>query len=156
MGAGGDVGGEHHGLAVLHLPGDPGMLAGHAHRPVAFLQLRGLIQHHDRPRVTQAGQDEPLQRGQRRRPVPGVLGQQRLHPPRRRMPSPLRQLPARPAVTRLGQQRPDIRERRQPRPGLREHRREQAAQLALKSVQPGAIFYDGTGGHLLILSRHKA
>jgi hypothetical protein len=56
----------------------------------------------------------------------------------------------------LSQQRPDIRERRQPRPGLREHRREQAAQLALKSVQPGTIFYDGTGGHLLILSRHKS
>jgi hypothetical protein len=72
------------------------------------------------------------------------------------MPSPLRQLPARPAITRLGQQRPDIRERRQPRPGLREHRRKQATQLALKSVQPAAIFYDGTGGHLLILSRHKA
>ena len=132
------------------------MLASHAHRPVAFLQLRGLIQHHDRPRVTHPGQDEPLQRGQRRRPVLGVLGQQRLHPPRRGMPSPLGQLPARPAITQLGQQRPDIRERRQPRPGLREHRREQTAQLTLKSAQPGAIFYDGTGGHLLILSRHKA
>jgi hypothetical protein len=94
MGAGGDVGGEHHGPAVLHLPGDPGTLAGHAQRPVAFLQLRGLIQHHDRPRITQADKDEPLQRGQRRRPVPGVLSQQRLHPPRRRMPGPLRQLPA--------------------------------------------------------------
>jgi hypothetical protein len=72
------------------------------------------------------------------------------------MPSPLRQLPARPAITRLGQQCPDIRERRQPRPGLREHRRKQATQLTLKSVQPAAIFYDGTSGHLLILSRHKA
>jgi hypothetical protein len=50
----------------------------------------------------------------------------------------------------------DIRERRQPRPGLCEYRREQAAQLAMKSVQPGAVFYDGTGGHPLILSRHKS
>jgi hypothetical protein len=68
----------------------------------------------------------------------------------------LGQLSARPAVPRLGQQRADIRERRQPRPGLREHRREQAAQLTVKSPQPGVIFYDGTGGHLLILSPHKA
>lgn len=36
-----------------------------------------------------------------------------------------------------------------------EHRRKQAAQLALKSVQPGTVFNDGTGGHLQILSRHK-
>jgi hypothetical protein len=72
------------------------------------------------------------------------------------MPGLLRQLPARPAVTAFGQQRAHVRERRQPRPGLREHRREQAAQLTVKPVQPGAIFYDGPGGHLLILTRHKA
>jgi hypothetical protein len=132
MGKRGDIGGEHDGLAVLHLPGDPGMLPADPNGRGPFLQLRGLIQHHDRPRVTQPGHDEPLQRGQRRRPVPRMLSQQRLHPPRRGMPGPLGQLPARPAITRLGQQRPDIRERRQPRPGLREHRREQAAQLTLK------------------------
>jgi hypothetical protein len=132
------------------------MLAGHAHRPVAFLQLRGLIQHRDRPRVTQPRGDELLQRLQCRFPVPGVLGQQRLHPPRRGMPGRLRQLPARPAITRLGQQRTDVRERRQPRPGLREHRREQHPQLTMKVPQPAAIFYDGRSGHLLILSSHTA
>jgi hypothetical protein len=26
----------------------------------------------------------------------------------------------------------------------------------VKFPQPGAIFYDGPGGHLLILTRHKA
>jgi hypothetical protein len=41
VGAGGDVGGEHHRLAVLHLPGDPGMLPGHAGGPL--LQLGGLV-----------------------------------------------------------------------------------------------------------------
>ena len=40
------------------------MLVSHAHHPVAFLQLRSFIQYYDRPGVTQAGQDEPLQRGQ--------------------------------------------------------------------------------------------
>jgi hypothetical protein len=85
-----------------------------------------------------------------------MLGQQRLHPPRRDMPGHLRQLPARLAVTALGQQRADIRERRQTRSGLREHRREQTTQLTVKFPQPGAIFYDGPGGHLLILTRHKA
>jgi len=85
-----------------------------------------------------------------------VLGQQRLHPPPRGMPGPLRQLPARPAVTGLGQQRADIREGRQPRPGLREHRREQRPQLTMKFPQPAAIFYDGRSSHLLILSSHTA
>jgi hypothetical protein len=85
-----------------------------------------------------------------------MLGQQRLHPPRRCMPGLLRQLPAQPAPARPGQQRPDIRKRRQLRPGLREHRREQATQFALKAAQPGVIFYHGTGGCLLILTRHEA
>jgi hypothetical protein len=43
VGAGGDVGGEHHRLAVLHLPGDPGMLPGHAGRGGPLLQLGGLV-----------------------------------------------------------------------------------------------------------------
>jgi hypothetical protein len=156
MRPGGDVGGEHDGVAVFHLAGDPGMLAGDPDRPVAFLQLRGLVQHHDRPRVAQVRGDEPLQRGQRRRPVPGVLGQQRLHPPRRGMPGRLGKLPARLAVPRLGQQRAEVRERRQPRPGLREHRREQRPQLTMKFPQPAATLYDGRSGHLLILSSHTA
>jgi hypothetical protein len=29
-------------------------------------------------------------------------------------------------------------------------------QLALKPAQPGAISYDGTGGHLVVLSSHEA
>jgi hypothetical protein len=37
-----------------------------------------------------------------------------------------------------------------------EHRRQQTTQLTVKFPQPGAIFYDGPGGHLLILTRHKA
>ena len=156
MGAGRDVRGEHDGLAVLHLPGDPGMLPADPDRPGPFLQLRGLIQHHDRLRVTQVRGDEPLQRGQRRLPVPGMLGQQRLHPPRRGMPGRLGQLPARLAVPTLGQQRANVRERRQPRPGLREHRREQAAQLTVKFLQPCPVFYDGLGGHLVVLSSHEA
>ena len=156
VGTSGHVGGEHDGLAVFHLPGDPGMLPAYPHTGLAFLQLRGLIQHHDRPWITQPRHDEPLQRGQRRRPVPGVLGQQSLHPPRRGMPGRLRQLPARPAIPRLGQQRPDIRERRQPRPGLREHPRQQPEQLPSQLSQPGPVFYDGTGGHLIVSSSHEA
>jgi hypothetical protein len=54
-------------------------------------------------------------------------------------------------VPGLGEQRRDVGERRQPRPGLAEHRREQGAQLSLKSSQPAAIIYDGRSGHLLIL-----
>jgi hypothetical protein len=72
--AGGDVSQEHDRLAVLHLPGDPGMLPGHPHRPGALFQFCGLIQHHDRLRIAQVREDEPLQRGQRRLPVPGMLG----------------------------------------------------------------------------------
>ncbi len=59
---------------IVHLPGDPRMLSAHPNRPVALLQLRGLVQHHDRLRIAQVREDEPLQRGQRRRPVPGVIG----------------------------------------------------------------------------------
>jgi hypothetical protein len=39
---------EHDGLAVLDLPGDPGVLAGHPDGHLALLQLSGLIQHQDR------------------------------------------------------------------------------------------------------------
>jgi hypothetical protein len=153
--AGGHVRHEHDGLAVLHLPGDPGVLAGHPHRGLAFLQLRGLVQHHDRSRNAQVRQDEPLQRLQRHRPVPGVLGQQGLHPPRRRgMPGYLPELPARPAFPRPGQQRADVRER-QPRPGLREHARQQRKQLLPQFPQPCPVTYDGTGGHLVVHSCHK-
>jgi hypothetical protein len=114
MRAGGHVRQEHDRLAVLHLPGDPGMLPGHPHRLGALLEFCGLIQHQDRLRVTHAGQDEPLQGPQRRLPVPGMLGQQRLHPPRRAMPGSLGQLPARLPVAAFGQQRTDIRKRRPP------------------------------------------
>ena len=41
MGAGGDVGGEHDGLAVLHLPGDLGMLPAHSHPTVALFTKHG-------------------------------------------------------------------------------------------------------------------
>ena len=57
------------------------------------------------------GQDLPA-RAQRRLPVPGMLGQQRLHPPRP-MPRPLGELPARPAVSGLGQQCADVSKGRQ-------------------------------------------
>ncbi len=71
------------------------VLAGHAdtHRPL--LQLRGLIQH--------------------RAPVPGVLGQQRLHPPRRGMPGLLAQPPARLAVPGHCQQRRHVADRQRVR-----------------------------------------
>ena len=72
------------------------------------------------------------------------------------MPGYLGQLPARPTIPALGQQRADVRERREPRPGLREHRREQAAQLTVKFLQPCPVFYDGPGGHLVVLSCHEA
>jgi hypothetical protein len=39
---------------------------------------------------------------------------------------------------------------------LREHRRQPGAQLIVKGSQPAAILYDGPGGHLLILSSHRA
>ena len=154
--AGGDIRAVHHGLAVLHLPGDPGVLAGHPDRHLPFLQLSGLIQHQHRARIGQVGQDEPLQRRQRRLPVPGVLGQQRLHPPRRGMPGGLSELPARPAVPALSQQRDEISERGETRPGLREYRREQGTQLVVQPAQPAAILYDDRSGHLLILSCHRA
>ena len=112
VGAGGDIGAEHDGLAVLDLAGDPRMLAGHPDRHLASLQLGGLIQHQHRIPVAQVIKDEPLQRGQRRPPVPGVLTQQRLHPPWRGMLGSLGQLPARPAVPGLSQQRADISKRR--------------------------------------------
>jgi hypothetical protein len=72
----------------------------------ALLQLRGLIEHQDRVRIGQVREDGPLQPLQHRLPVPGVLGQQRLHPPRRGVPGLLAQLPARLAVTGCRQQRP--------------------------------------------------
>ena len=99
--------------------------------------------------------DEPLQRGQRRCPVPGVLSQERLHPPRRAIPGRLRQLPARLTVPLLPQQRPDVRERRQPRPGLREHRREQGTQLTMQLPQPspGLLRWPRRPPRCLVLSR---
>src|SRR5256885_9173317 len=72
------------------------------------------------------------------------------------MPSGLGELPARPALPTLGQQRADISERGETGPGLREYRREQGAQLILEPSQPAAILYDDRGGHLLILSSHRA
>ena len=153
--AGGHIRHEDHGLAVLDLAGDPRMLAGHPDGHLAFLQLGGLIQHQDRPRVAKLIEDEPLQALQRRLPVPGVLAQQRLHPPRRGVPGLLGQLPARPAVPGLAQQRADVGERRSTRPGLREHPREQAEQLPLQLPQPALALYDGRVGHLLILLRHS-
>jgi len=52
------------------LPGDPGVLAGDPRRGGPFLQLGGLVDRQDRSRVAQPRSNEPLQRGQRRRPVP--------------------------------------------------------------------------------------
>jgi hypothetical protein len=128
------------------------MLPGYSYRYGAVLELGGLIKHHDRPRVTQMRHDEPLQRRQRR-PVPGVLGQERLHPPQRSVPGRFGQLPARLAVPGLGQPAaPDVRQRRQPRPSLRE----QAAQLTVRFLQPCPVFYDDPGGHLIVLSCHEA
>jgi hypothetical protein len=72
------------------------------------------------------------------------------------LPRLLGELPARPARAWLGQQRPEVSKPRQPRPGPGEHRREQPAQLIVQLPQPAAIFYDGRGGHLLILSSHKS
>jgi len=131
------------------------MLAGHPHPHLPLLQLRGLIEDQHRARIAQVINDEPLQRPQRRLPVPGMLSQQRLHPPRRGMPRRLGKLPARPAVSRLGQQRSEVSEPRQPRPGLSEYRRESPAQLTVRFPQPAAIFYDDRNRHLLILPSHK-
>jgi len=39
---------------------------------------------------------------------------------------------------------------------LGKHPREQPAQLAVKPLQPRAIFCDGTGGHCEVLSCHEA
>jgi hypothetical protein len=36
------------------------------------------------------------------------------------------------------------------------NRRQPGAQLIVKGSQPAAILYDGPGGHLLILSSHRA
>ncbi len=141
--------------AVIIAAASAGLVVNHAHRGAASFQLGGLIDRQNRLRVTQTADEEPLQRGQRRRPVPAVPGQQRPHPPRRGVPRLLRQLPARPAVPRLGQQRPDVRERRQPRPGLREHPRQQREQLPQQFPHPRPVTYDGPGGHLAVQMSHK-
>src|SRR6266516_6156283 len=65
------------------------------HRHATLLQFRGLIQYQDRLRIAQVTGDELLHRAKRRRVVPGVLGQQRLHPPRARVSRGLGELPAR-------------------------------------------------------------
>ena len=113
------------------------LLAGHAngHRPL--LQLRGLIEYKDRVKVAKVGQDEPLQPIQHHLPVPGVLGQQRLHPPVRGVLGLLAQLPARLAVPGHCQRRRRVRERRKTRPGLREHRGDQRAQFRQQFPWPG-------------------
>ena len=72
------------------------------------------------------------------------------------MPGHLGQLPARPAIPRLGQQRADVRERCQPRPGLREHPRKLREQFPSQAAQPRPVFYDGLSGHLIVLSSHEA
>jgi hypothetical protein len=140
MTAGSDIGAVHHGLAVLHLPGDPGVLAGHPDTHLALFQLGGLIQDQHRAGVAEMTQDEPLRRAEPGLPSPGVLGQ----------------LPARPAVPWLCQQRIHVGERRQARPSLAKHRRKQPVQLLPQTPQPAAIPYDGRSGYLLILSSHKA
>ena len=52
-GRGRHVRGEHHGLAVLHLPGDPGVLPGDPHRGGSLLQLGSLVDRQDRSRIAQ-------------------------------------------------------------------------------------------------------
>ena len=122
---------------------------------VPFFQLGGLVQRQDRLRVAEPRGDELLQRGQRRFPVPDVLGRQSLHPPRRAVPGRLRQLPARLSVTRLGQQRADAGERRKPRPGLHVRPCQQRKQLPPQFPRPRPVTYDGIGGHLVVQGSHK-
>jgi NAD(P)-dependent dehydrogenase (short-subunit alcohol dehydrogenase family) len=93
---------------------------------------------------------EPLPPGQRCLPVPAVPGEQRLHPPRRRVPRLPGQLPARPAVPAPGAQRPDVSERGETGPRLRETPARAGPQLILKPAQPVPILHGGRSGHLLI------
>jgi hypothetical protein len=86
-----DQGGEHPGDAVLHLPGDTGVLRRHARGGAAFAQVSGLVDRQARAdRVIAAGRQQACH-GQRqqqpaqRLPRPGVPAEQGLHPVRPRV-----------------------------------------------------------------------
>jgi hypothetical protein len=81
----GDVGGEHGGHAVLHLPGAPGVLRRHARGGVPVLELSGLVDRDARADQVIPGVRDPRRRqrgqpGPQLRPVPPVRTEQCLHP----------------------------------------------------------------------------
>ena len=156
---GGDVGGEHAGHAVLHLPGAPGMLGSHARRGVPLLQVRGLIDRDPGPDQVAVGVCQPGS-GQSRQlrpqvlPVPRIGPQQGLHPAPALMPGRLRQAPAvRPHPRR---QRQHVRERYLHAAALRHHPVQDRHDLGI--CPRGArrdILYAGLRGRGIVLFRHK-
>src|ERR1022692_967826 len=95
----GDVGGEHRGHAVLHLPGAPGMLRSGARGRGAFFQLRGLVDRDARAdqvtvAIRQPGGGQARQLSAQVLPVPRIRPQQGLHPAPALMTGRLRQVPA--------------------------------------------------------------
>ena len=93
----GHVCGVHRHLAVLHLPGHPGVLAGHPHGVAALLDVAGLVEHQHPVRGAQCLDHIAAQVLAHPALVPHRLVQQPLHPVRRALPRGLR-----PPSTRCG------------------------------------------------------
>lgn len=155
----GDQRGEYPGHAVLDLPGHPGVLRRHAGSRLAFAQVGGLVDGQPRPdpvaRVTgqnllgQAGQQFPQVL-----PPPPVTAEQPLHPVRKPVTCPFRQIPA--VRPRVPPQRPDVVQRCRDSAAPPHHPAQQAADQRVRSLVTGrGILYAGHRGRGLVLFCHE-
>jgi hypothetical protein len=159
LAARGDIGGEHRGHAILHLPGAPGMLRRYARGGVPVLELGGLIDRDARADQVTVGIRDPRhrQRGQLRtqlRPVPPVGAEQRLHPAPPLMTSRFRQDPA----VRLDprRQRRHVIKRHAGTTPLRHHPLQDTSDLGICSRRAiSHVLYAGHRGRVVVVVFHK-
>ena len=157
--AGGDVGGEHGGHAVLHLTGAPGVLRRHARGSVSVLDVRGLVDRDARAGQVTLQIRDP-RRGQRGklcaqvRPVPPVRAEQRLHPAPPLMTSRFRQRPAVSPGSR--RQRHHVVQRHRGAPLLRHHPAQDRPDLRIRPRRAVRdISYAGQRGRVVFALFHK-
>ena len=155
----GDQRREHPGHAVLHLPGDPGVLRGHARSRLSFAQVSGLVERQPRADqvirvVRQHLLGQIRQQAAQFLPGPGAPAEQGLHPVRPLMPGLQRQLPAvRPRVLR---QDPDVLQRRRDGAPLPHDPAQQARDQRVRSLAAfRGVFYAGHCGRGHVLFSRK-
>jgi hypothetical protein len=120
----------HRHLTVLHLPGHPGVLAGHPHGVAALLDVAGLVEHQHPVRCTQRLDHIAPQVLAHPALVPHRPVQQPLHPVRRALTRGLRHRPPIAGLSNDRRQQPlHIPQRPLPRLRTEEPRPDQLPQL---------------------------